>query len=170
MADIEQAPNVLLDELRWVHNLLRHDLVTCLQLGADVAQGASADEVRTRIGEMQTTGGLFHLRRNCLRHCRFVHAHHGHEDILLFPAVREAAPSLGAVVDKLEADHRKISGLLDSLESAARNLDGDGEPTTRQHLVDLLEELSGDLLEHLAFEEESLAPVLRSWDRWPGFG
>ena len=170
MAHTDEAPNVLLDELKWVHNLLRQDLAICRQLGADVALGASANEVRTRIDEMQARGGLFQLRMNCLRHCRFVHAHHGHEDMMLFPAVRDAAPALSAVVDRLEADHRKISGLLDDVESAARQLAPDGDAPTRQHLVGLLEELSQHLLEHLAFEEESLAPVLQSWSRWPHYG
>jgi hypothetical protein len=170
MADDDQARNVLLDELRWIHDLLRHDLATCRQLGADVALGVSPTEVRTRIDELQARGGLFLLRSNCLRHCRFVHAHHGHEDVMLFPAVRASAPSLSEVVDKLEADHREISGLLDGLEAAARRLDRGDEAATRLQLVALLEELSGQLLGHLAFEEEALAPVLLSWNRWPPHG
>jgi hypothetical protein len=170
MADNDQARNVLLDEQRWIHDLLRHDLATCRQLGADVALGVSPTEVRTRIDELQARGGLFQLRSNCLRHCRFVHAHHGHEDVMLFPAVRASAPSLSEVVDKLEADHREMSGLLDGLEAAARRLDRGDEAATRLQLVALLEELSGQLLGHLAFEEEALAPVLLSWNRWPPYG
>ncbi len=65
MADNDQARNVLLDELRWIHDLLRRDLATCRQLGADVALGASPTEVRTRIDELQASGGLFQLRSNC---------------------------------------------------------------------------------------------------------
>jgi hypothetical protein len=166
VTDIDRAPNVLLDELRWVHNLLRHDLATCRQLGADLAPGAPAGETLARIDEMRTAGGLLQLRTNCLRHCRLVHAHHEHEDSVLFPAVREAAPGLRAIVDALEDDHRRISDLLDTIELAARKMPP-GDLAARQHLVALLEDLSESLLAHLSFEEESLAPVLQSWSSWP---
>jgi hypothetical protein len=36
--------------------------------------------------------------------------------------------------------------------------------------VGALEELSAQLLEHLAFEEEALAPVLANWGMWPFYG
>ena len=37
----------------------------------------------------------------------------------------------------------------------------------RQALVEVLTELSTDLLQHLEFEEPALAPVLNAWDDWP---
>jgi hemerythrin-like domain-containing protein len=107
---------------------------------------------------------LFQLRANCLGYCQIVHSHHGHEDALLFPAVRRTAPHLSATVDRLEADHRVVSALLDRVEELADGLD---DQPNRQDLVLALTRLSTDLLEHLAFEEESIGPVLNSWERWP---
>ena len=110
----------------------RAELQTCRDLAADIADGAPADEVRSRVGALQRRGPLWQLRMNCLRYCRFVHGHHGHEDVLLFPAVRSYAPGLNDVVDKLESDHRRVSDLLDTVEDAAQQLGGpdEGRPAT----------------------------------------
>ncbi len=170
MTSTDEAGNVLLAELKWVHDLLRGELEKCRALAADITGGAPADEVRARLEALQTRGPLWQLRVNCLRYCRFVHAHHGHEDVLLFPAVRTYSPGLSAVVDKLEADHRRVSDLLDTVEDAASQLGDPDERPAWRHLVGALEELSDHLLEHLAFEEMALAPVLAAWDRWPFYG
>jgi hypothetical protein len=53
---------------------------------------------------------------------------------------------------------------LDQVEELAGDLD---DQPTRQALVVALGRLSTDLLQHLKFEEESLEPVLNSWDHWP---
>ncbi|MEV4348204.1 hemerythrin domain-containing protein [Actinoplanes sp. NPDC049596] len=64
----------------------------------------------------------------------------------------------------LEADHRIVAHLLDEIESAAHHLD---EPRARTHLATALTELSTHLLDHLTREEQALAPVLSTWQRWP---
>jgi iron-sulfur cluster repair protein YtfE (RIC family) len=166
----EHSENVLLQELKWVHDLIRRDLRSCRQLADDVANGASPTEIRAQVEELKTHGGLFLLRMNCLRHCQFVHSHHGHEDHLLFPALRRTAPDLSEVVDKLQADHRSVSDLLDEVVAVAVRLGPPGAADERRHLVAALEQLSATLLEHLAYEEENLGPVLASWDMWPFFG
>ncbi len=167
MTPVEEAGNVLLGQLKWVHSLVRSELQACRELAVDVANGAPVDHIRTKIESLQSRGPLFQLRVNCLYYCRFVHSHHGHEDAWLFPAVRKSAPELAAVVDKLEADHRRVSDLLDGVETAADHLGGPDDGTVRPLLVAGLDELSRHLLEHLAYEEEALAPVLGSWDYWP---
>jgi hypothetical protein len=170
MTSADEAGSVLLGELKWVHNLLRAELQACRDLAVDVAGGAPANEVRSRVGALQTRGPLWQLRINCLLYCRFVHGHHGHEDVLLFPAVRSYAPGLNEVVDRLESDHRRVSDLLDTVEDAAQRLGTLDEGPARHSLVGALEELSDHLLEHLAYEEAALGPVLAAWDRWPFFG
>ena len=49
-------------------------------------------EVRSQVWALQSRELLAQLGAGCLRHCRFVHAHHGAEDALLFPAVRKGGP------------------------------------------------------------------------------
>jgi hypothetical protein len=165
MTSLGEAPNILLDELKWVHSLIRRDLERCRRLAGDVGGDASWDEIQAQVFELETGGFLFQLRGQCLRHCQFVHAHHGHEDAWMFPAVLEFAPRFAAVVDKLATDHRRISELLDTVELRSRQLrDHDG---ARHLLVRALDELSRHLLEHLAYEEEQLAPALAAWGSGP---
>ena len=149
--------HTMLDELKWVHGMLRRDLQACRELAATAADGASAGDLRAGIESLQTGGPLFQLRVNCLQYCTFVHHHHALEDTSLFPAIRHARPDLASAVDRLEADHRLVSRMLGEIEAAAADLDS---PAARGRLVDALTELAEHLTEHLDFEETALAPVL----------
>jgi iron-sulfur cluster repair protein YtfE (RIC family) len=157
----EQA---LSDQLRAVHDMLRRDLASVRDLAARVANGASSEDVRSALGDLRTSGPLFHLQVNCLTWCQTVHSHHQGEDADLFPAVRRSAPHLAETVNRLEADHRQVQVLLGEVESMVDGLD---DVAMRGRLVDALGRLSGHLLEHLELEERVLAPVLDSWDGWP---
>jgi Hemerythrin HHE cation binding domain len=154
-------------QLKLIHQMLRNDLTVCRELAADVASGASSDEVRERIAEMRENSPISTLQVNCLYHCRVVHMHHGIEDADMFPALRRSNPDLGAVVDRLESDHRAISTLLDKVEASARDLDVASTSDGRDQLVTALRDLATRLLEHLAYEEENIAATMRSWERWP---
>ena len=115
--------------------------------------------------ELKTTGPLWQLKVNCLRYCRFVHAHHGAEDVLLFPALRAVDPSIGPVVDRLEADHARVSDLLDVVEAAARELTDTDGGDARRRVIEGLQDLHGHLLEHLDYEERNAGPTIRRLDR-----
>lgn len=153
-------------ELRWVHDMIRQDLAMIQQLAADTAAGQPASTIRRGLQALASASPIWQLKAGCLRHCRFVHAHHSHESYLLFPALRQANPALNPVVDKLEADHQHVSTLLDEVEAAVQLL---GEETARGRLIAALGALSTDLLAHLAFEEEHIASTLRTFTRWPGW-
>ena len=154
-------------QLKLIHQMLRSDLGACRDLAVEVSAGASAADIAGRIEALQTHSPIWTLQVNCLYHCRVVHMHHGIEDADMFPALRRSNPGLTAVVDKLEADHRAISGLLDEVEESATLLDDDGLNPARQRLVAALGRLEEDLLAHLAFEEESIAATMRAWEQWP---
>jgi len=151
-------------ELLWVHSIVRRNLAIVEQLAADVGEGLSGDAVEAALGELKTSGPLWQLKVNCLRYCRFVHAHHGAEDVLLFPAMRAADPSIGPVVDRLEADHARVSDLLDVVEAAARSLTDTNGGDARRRVIDGLQELHLHLLEHLEYEELNAGPVMRRLD------
>ena len=159
----------LLAELRWVHDVIRRSLGTVGRLADAVRAGHPAERVRAGVKALGADGAVVSLRLNCLSHCRFVHAHHGAESHLLFPAVRRTDPALGGVVDRLEADHRAVAGLLEDVEAAADMLVDRDTAAGRGRVADALAALADLLLGHLAYEEEQLAPVLRSWDRWPAW-
>ena len=147
--------------------MLRRDLERVERLAAEVAGGMDGAALEAELRELKTAGPLWQLKVNCLRYCRIVHLHHGLEDTLLFPALRETDPSIGPVVDRLEADHRRVSDLLDAVEAAAARLTAE-EDDARADVVSTLGELHGHLLEHLDFEELEAGPVLRRLERLPG--
>jgi hypothetical protein len=155
----------MFEELLWVHSAIRRDLQILQQLAADVGGGLSGREVQDALRELKSTGPLWQLRVNCLRYCRFVHAHHGAEDVLLFPALRAANPTIGSVVDRLEADHARVSDLLDAVEAAAAALRDAADGDARRRLIDGLGELRAHLLEHLDYEELRAGPTLRRLER-----
>ncbi len=150
----------LFQELLWVHGAIRRDLATVERLAGEVASGLPAEEARERVEELKTNGPLWQLKVNCLRYCRFVHMHHNAEDTLFFPRLRETDPALAPVVDKLEADHRVVSDLLDEVEASAAGLD-DGDGEDRARLVEGLRALAAELLVHLDYEELEAGPTIR---------
>ena len=155
-------------QLKLIHDMLRGDLEVCRTLADEVASGAPAAGITEQIDRARRRGAPSgRCRVNCLYHCRVVHAHHGHEDADMFPALRRSNPALTTVVDKLEADHRAISDLLDDVERAAADLDDTASNPAREQLVTALGRLETDLLTHLALEEESIATTMRSWEQWP---
>jgi hemerythrin superfamily protein len=157
----------LVAELKWVHDLIRRDLQTVRQMVRDVAAGRPADEITAGITALASGGPLWQLRINCLQYCRLVHSHHHAESVLLFPSLRRADPALEPVVDKLEADHRSVSHLLDEVEAAASALGEQDSTQRREQLSESLRRLSTDLLAHLEYEEENISATLRTWSRWP---
>jgi len=70
-------------------------------------------------------------------------------------------------VDKLEADHQNVAGLLDEVDAAAAQLAETDSAEHRDRLAIALEQLAADLLVHLDYEEEHTAAILRTWSQWP---
>ena len=169
MSDIAETAQgrALFEELLWVHGVLRRDLDRVERLAGEVAAGLPGAVLEAELGELKTSGPLWQLKVNCLRYCRFVHLHHSLEDALLFPALRDADPAIAPVVDRLEADHVRVSDLLDAVEAAAARLTA-AEEDARADVVLTLDELHAHLLEHLDYEELNAGPVLRRLERIPG--
>jgi hypothetical protein len=145
-----------------VHAGIRHDLERVEGLAAQAADGLPAEELRQQLDEIKRDGMLWRLQVDCLRYCRFVHAHHNAEDSAFFPELRETNPDINPVIDRLQADHRRVSDYLDAVEAAARALADEEGQEARKAVVDALHVLGENLLEHLEYEELNLeATVLR---------
>jgi hypothetical protein len=156
----------MVDELLWVHGMLRNALRDVQRLAGEVGDGLPPERVREEVRSLSVDNAVWSLRTNCLYYCRFVHGHHTLEDTHLFPALRRSNPALGPVVDKLEADHVVVARDLERIEAAAGELvTGTGE--ARARLVDALNALADHLLAHLEYEEEQISPTLRTWTGWP---
>lgn len=157
----------LVQELKWVHSMIRKDLRAVRRMAADVTAGLPAKQIRSGIRALAANGPIWQLKVNCLQYCSFVHAHHNGESAMVFPALRRSNPALNPVVDRLEADHAKVSDLLDQVDGAARALGQGEDAEIRRRLSDALHNLSRELLAHLDYEEEQISDTLRTWKHWP---
>jgi hypothetical protein len=155
-ADETEAGRALFQELLWVHGHIRSDLDVVRRLAVEVRDGLPADELHAELRSLKTNGPLWRLKVNCLNYCRFVHGHHNAEDVMFFPKVLRSSPDAAPVVERLEAEHRRVSDDLDAVEAAARALDDD-----RHRVVEALEALEANLLAHLDYEELNLGPAIR---------
>jgi hemerythrin-like domain-containing protein len=81
--------------------------------------------------------------------------------------VRKHDPSLNRVVDRLEEDHLKVHHITERIAAVADRVPNDASGVSRFQLVEALTELEEHLLAHLALEEESLGPLLSTWETWP---
>lgn len=152
---------MLYQSLLAVHRMIRRDLDTVEQLAAAVLDGLPADGVHEELEALKTNGQLWQFQVNCLRWCGFVHSHHHAEDVMFFDELEETNPALTPVVERLKADHRAVSDLLDTVEAAARALSQDDSYDARRAVADALEVLEGHLLSHLEYEELNIAATAR---------
>ena len=89
---------------------------------------------------------------------RFLHMHHTGEDVGLWPLMRARNPAAGALLDRMDADHRRIAPAITALEGAALAYRDDD--SALDDLLDALTGLSDALLPHLRREELEMMPVV----------
>jgi Hemerythrin HHE cation binding domain len=100
----------------------------------------------------------------------YLHAHHTGEDEGLWPLVRERNPAAGALLDSLEAEHRRIDPAAASLTAAGQRYAQAADDQPRTELISALDELTAVLFPHLDREvAEAMAVVSASithadWD------
>jgi hypothetical protein len=149
------------DMLLAVHAHIRRDLEIVRGLAAQAVGGVSGPQLHEQLQELKRGSILWRLQVDCLRHCRLVHLHHHLEDTAFFVELREANPDLTPVIDRLEADHRRISDDLDAVEAAAKALAEEQGVEARAAVVETLGALERNLLEHLDYEELNVATTVR---------
>jgi hemerythrin-like domain-containing protein len=94
--------------------------------------------------------------------------HHTKESELLFPRVRQRAPELADVIDRLERDHVKGEHAIRELEHSLLAFEVMGEPR-RMVFEQALERYTRSYLEHMATEEHDILPAAQkhfSADDW----
>ena len=149
-----------------IHDHLRAELEQIGQAVRQVAEGElTPAAARTLISRMTVRQNHWTLGSFCASYCRIVTIHHAVEDAHMFPGVRAAAPQVGAVVDRLEAEHLVIAGVLERFDRALVDLvreegpSGPG-PAGIAEIAELADHLDEILRSHLAYEEDSLAVAL----------
>ena len=86
--------------------------------------------------------------------------HHTKESDLLFPVVRERAPELAPLLDRLDADHARGEAAIRELEHALLAFEVMG-PSRRDAFEAAVQRYIGFYLEHMSIEEEHILPAAR---------
>ena len=90
-----------------------------------------------------------------------LHAHHTIEDSVFFPAILERVAVFDSQVDRIEADHQRLEGLLVRSEITLANL-SDAEvdwPEAAAAATETANELSALMRVHLDFEDTEVLPL-----------
>lgn len=99
-----------------------------------------------------------------------LHHHHTAEDRLLWPVLMDRAAPDRAVVERMEAQHEGLAGLLERVQVHAAQFRYTASAADGEKLATTLEELSAVLEEHLADEEAHILPLVerhmtvKEWD------
>ena len=142
-----------------VHDHLRTELKQLFDLIDQVTAGTlDAGRARSLINTMTLRQNDWTLGAYCQSYCRLVTTHHSIEDSSMFPHLRTADAALAPVIDRLEAEHHVIAGVLDEVDRGlvAVVSGPDGMPEL-QLAVDLL---SDTMTSHLSYEERELVEPL----------
>jgi flavin reductase (DIM6/NTAB) family NADH-FMN oxidoreductase RutF len=149
-----------------VHNGIRADLDLLRRAGAAVTDADDSDAATAFLAQLALRNPQWTLSRFCAGVCGFVHEHHATEDEV-FPRVLETVDGSGgelaAVVEKLTADHRTLSALLDEVEQAFARLPGDA--AAKSAAAAAIATLALHLETHLAYEEAALESALNQFSR-----
>ena len=87
--------------------------------------------------------------------------HHPKESELLFPLLRERAPEMGPVIDRLDVDHAHGEAAIRDLEHALLAFEVMG-PSRRDAFEAAVQRYVGFYLDHMAVEEQQLLPTARA--------
>ena len=144
-----------------VHAHIRRDLDLIEELATQAVEGADAEDLRRQLHDLKRDSMLWRLQVDCLRYCSFVHSHHNAEDVDFFSELRDTNPAINPVIDRLQAEHRRVSDDLDAVEAAANGLAHDDGQQARRAVVDTLQGLREKLLAHLEYEELKIESTVR---------
>lgn len=166
MTSIETRPETargraMYEMLLAVHAVIRRNLELIQELAAQALEGVDPEELRRQLHTLKRDGMLWRLQVNCLRYCSFVHSHHNAEDADFFVELRETNPAISPGIDRLQADHRRVSDDLDAVEDAANRLAEDDGQQAREAVVETLQALRENLLAHLEYEERVIEATVR---------
>lgn len=143
-----------------VHDGLRQELEQLRSLVGQVEQGkVEADEVRSYINRMTIRQNNWTLGVYCESYCRIVTGHHTLEDRSVFPHLRQNAPELTPVLDRLGEEHEVITELLERVDQALVRLVS-GETGGMEEVRAAVDLLTDALRSHFSYEERELIEPL----------
>src|SRR3954451_3425507 len=151
------------EQLVAIHDHLRGELDRLRDLVGQVRRGLmTVGEARSSVNAMTVRQNNWTLGAYCQSYCGFVDGHHGLEDASVFPHLRTAEPGAAPVLDRLQAEHEVIHGLLDRVDRSLVALVGEGDTSALDAVEEAVELLAERLVSHLSYEERELrGPLAR---------
>ncbi|TSB23352.1 nitroreductase/quinone reductase family protein [Streptomyces benahoarensis] len=149
----------LADKILEVHAWLRGQL---RQVAAETEAHFAARDAHRGEGAPPVPGLGLQIRQRCLAFCQTLRFHHDGEDGHVFPVMAGHHPELAEVFARLGEEHRVIAGVQERLAALLAGV-GVAEP---ERFRTELRRMSAELLAHLAYEEETVVPLLMEIP-WP---
>src|SRR3954454_11798349 len=146
-----------------IHDHLRSELERLQGRVDEVRRGLlGAGGARAAVHAMSLRQNNWTLGAYCQSYCGFVNGHHSLEDASVFPHLRAAEPGAAPVLDRLQAEHEVIHGLLDRVDRSLVALVGEGDTSALDAVEEAVELLADRLVSHLSYEERELrGPLAR---------
>jgi len=98
--------------------------------------------------------------RYCRGHVGEILAHHGIEDTVFFPALRERAPDAAVVLDHLDAEHHLLDRLMEECREAIESVVTGAGPDVAAGPLRRLADVMDD---HLDLEDREVVPQFARW-------
>ena len=89
-----------------------------------------------------------------------LHHHHHNEDDELFPALLAVRPDMGALLEKLEDDHRQLVRNIEAVDSAVSAIERTPDAAHQKALHESLVAVRDAFFPHLDVEDEQILPAI----------
>ncbi len=105
---------------------------------------------------------------------RFLDAHHGGEDAVVWPVLAQRDPTAAALLARMEAQHHAIHELREKAEALLQRWTASGDPEDGRALSAALKGLAAELEVHFGEEEAEILPLAsrymsaEEWGALPG--
>ncbi|WP_187366779.1 hemerythrin domain-containing protein [Nocardioides dongxiaopingii] len=144
-----------------VHGHHRAEIDHVRDVVGQVRAGVAAiGAARSAVNDMAVRANSWTLGGICQAQCLALTQHHTMETGQVFPHLVAEQPDLAPVVERLDAEHHLIHGVLEELDAALVHLVQ--HPSDLDPLEAALDLLEDTLLSHFAYEERELvAPLAR---------
>jgi hemerythrin-like domain-containing protein len=146
-SDVDQDRHLIGREMSMAHRLFRREFL----LASEVVRRVDTGDTE-RAGTVAT-----HLRLIT----SMLHHHHGVEDDLIWPLLHRRAPeALSAHVAAVQDQHGMVATALDRVDAALSAWTGAPSAAARDRLVTAVEMLTTATVEHMAYEERHVVPMM----------
>ncbi|MDO5632211.1 MAG: hemerythrin domain-containing protein [Paracoccus sp. (in: a-proteobacteria)] len=145
-----------------IHRMYLKELTAVARLMADIRAGqASPQALPSAIAGMTLTQNLALFGSVCGRQCALLQNHHDIEEHWMFPAIAEHEQAgLGAVLERLKAEHKVIHSLIGQLRQVAEDLAQAADDAGFAACATAFDRLDRAIRSHFGYEETQLGPAM----------